>query len=175
MPTKKVVLNYLLFQLGWFACVLGATNHLPWIASIFVFLVVIAQTHAAPQPKSEYLLLFVALIIGGLIDQVLLSNQFVGYQSNGWSTAIVPVWILALWVSFASTLNVSMRWIRDKKMVAFLFGFIGGPLAYMAAEKLDAVQIGPSIISYLALSLFWGFAMLALIELAKQFDGHAYA
>lgn len=175
MTTSKVVLNYVLFQVGWFACVLGAANHFPWVASLFVLVIVFLQINGAPKQKSEWLLMLVAATIGGFVDQVLLSNQFVAYNANGWSSAIVPVWILALWVSFASTLNVSMRWIRNKKLVAFLFGAIGGPLAYMAAEKLGAIQMTPMTISYVALGFLWGFAMLTLIEFAQQFDGYAHA
>lgn len=172
MMSKEVIVNYVLFQVGWFACVLGAANNQPWLGFLLVLIVVMGQVFVAPLPKQAFLLITLSAVLGGLIDQLLLTQHIVAYTSNGWSVSIVPVWIIGLWVSFSSTLNVSMRWLLNKKIVAFLFGLIGGPLAYVAAEKLGAVSIPPLTYHYVVLGLLWGFAMLALVEFAKQFDGY---
>ncbi len=36
----KLMLNFVAFQLGWFACVLGAANALPWLGPVVVATVV---------------------------------------------------------------------------------------------------------------------------------------
>lgn len=175
MRTQKIILNYILFQVGWFACVLGAANGLPWLAFFVVLILVLGQIYFAPNRKNELMLVGVACVLGAVIDQVLLTNHIVNYTANGWSVAIVPVWIIALWMSFSSTLNLSMRWLREQKILAFFFGLIGGPLAYLAAEKLGAIYIPPFTYHYAVLGVFWGFAMLALTAFAKQLDGYAHA
>lgn len=171
---KKVILNFVLFQVAWFACVLGAANQMPWLALGVVLAIVAGQIFFAPQPKKEWMLVLSAAVIGAVIDQGFLMGGIVQYQAHGWSSAIVPVWIIALWIGFSSTLNVSLRWLRGRYVVAFLFGAIGGPMAYIAAEKLGAVTIGPAPVSYITLGVAWALVTLLLLALSQRFDGHAH-
>jgi hypothetical protein len=46
-----------------------------------------------------------------------------------------------MWIAFATTLNVSMRWLRGRPELALLFGAVGGPLAFYAGERLGAVTV----------------------------------
>jgi len=172
---KKVILNFVLFQVAWFSCVLGAANQIPWLGLLVVLAIVAGQLFFAPQPSKELLLLISAAIIGAVVDQGFLMGSIVQYQSHGWSSTIVPVWIVALWIGFSSTLNVSLRWLRGRHVIAFLFGAIGGPMAYIAAEKLGAVTITPQASSYIVLGLAWACVTLLLLALSKRFDGYAHA
>jgi len=128
----------------------------------------------APKPKQAFLLVLVATVAGGVLDQVMLNHQWVVYTAHGWSDNVVPVWILALWVSFASTLNLSMRWLRVYPALAVLFGALGGPLAYFAAQTLGAVLLPQVPLSFVALGVAWGGMMLVLIGWAKRFDGYPH-
>jgi Protein of unknown function (DUF2878) len=88
----------------------------------------------------------------------------------------VPAWILALWAVFATALNVSLRWLNNVKshgkwLIAVLFGAIGGPLAYMGAARLGAVNLNLYPQSYIALGLGWAIMTPILIKLAQKFDG----
>jgi hypothetical protein len=82
---------------------------------------------------------------------------------------IVPIWIIALWAGFATTLNRSLRWMRNKTLLAILFGAIGGPLAYIAAEKLGAVTLTNT--SLVVLSFGWAILTPLLLKLSERFDG----
>jgi hypothetical protein len=172
MPKPIVLVNFVLFQLCWFACVLGAANGYPWWAFALVVVAVGWQCLYAPQPKQALLLVLLVTVAGGVLDQVMVNHDLVRYEAHGWSDKVVPVWILALWISFASTLNVSMRWLQAYPVVAVLFGAIGGPLAYFAAQKLGAVLLPQVPLSFVALGLAWGGMMLFLIKLAKRYDGY---
>ena len=129
MPTN-VIINFVLFQVGWFSCVLGAANNLPWLGVLVVLAVVIWHLKQAKSAKPELILLVIALLMGAAFDQLMLSSQLLTYQATGWSVHLVPVWILALWAVFVTALNVSLRWMQEKWFVAVLFGVIGGPLAF---------------------------------------------
>ena len=167
---QKIV-NFVLFQIGWFACVIGAGKQMPWLGVIVVLAVITWHLSQASQPKLELILLLVAVIIGGIYDQLMQSSSLLVYQSHGWSESIVPAWILALWAVFVTTLNVSLRWMRGKWLVAILFGAIGGPLAYIGAEKLGAVTLGNLPWSYVALSVGWAILTPLLIIISQKFDG----
>jgi len=78
-----------------------------------------------------------------------------------------------LWALFSSTLNVSLRWMRGRTALAIVFGAIGGPLAYLAGEKLGAMQLVAQPHALLALASGWAMAMFWLSRFAGQHDGYA--
>jgi mannitol-specific phosphotransferase system IIBC component len=60
--------------------------------------------------------------------------------------------------------------MRNQHLVPIMFGFVGGPLAYLSAEKLGAVVI-LSNISYVPLALGWAIMTPTLLFISKRFDG----
>lgn len=169
----RLVVNFILFQIGWFACVIGAAKQMPWLGVATVVAIVAWHLTQAKQAKKEGQLLIIALVIGGTFDQIMLNHQLITYQAHGWSSMLVPVWILALWAEFVTVLNVSLRWMKGRWLIAVLFGAIGGPLAYMGAEKLGAVTLNHLPISYIALSVGWACLTPLLLKLSQKFDGFA--
>ena len=167
----RLVVNFILFQIGWFACVIGAAKQMPWLGVATVLAIVIWHLTQAKQAKKELQLLIIALVIGGTFDQIMLNHQLITYQAHGWSSMLVPVWILALWAEFVTVLNVSLRWMKGRWLVAALFGAIGGPLAYMGTEKLGAVTLNHLPISYVVLSVGWACLTPLLLKLSQKFDG----
>jgi Protein of unknown function (DUF2878) len=191
MPKLNIVINFILFQVAWFTCVLGAAHNMPWLG-VFVTVGVVAwHLYQAKSAKPEIILLFIALTIGAMFDQMMHSTHLLTYQAHGWSNIlsasnlgasnlgasnIVPVWILALWAGFVTALNVSLRWMKNiqsqvKWLVMVLFGAIGGPLAYMGAEKLGAVTLNSMPASAITLSLGWAVLTPLLVFLSQKFDG----
>ena len=169
----RLVVNFILFQIGWFACVIGAAKQMPWLGVATVVAIVAWHLTQAKQAKKEVQLLIIALVIGGTFDQIMLNHQLITYQAHGWSSMLVPVWILALWAEFVTVLNVSLRWMKGRWLIAVLFGAIGGPLAYMGAEKLGAVTLNHLPVSYIVLSVGWACLTPLLLKLSQKFDGFA--
>lgn len=167
-----LIINFLLFQIAWFACVIGAGQGMPWLGAAVTAVVLACHFYHAKQFTSEALLMLTALTIGATFDQAMLSLGYINYINNGWDAAFVPIWILALWLAFASTLNVSLRWMRTKYLIAVAFGAIGGPLAYLGAEKLGAVILHGAQ-SYIPLSLGWAIITPLLLIISTRFDGFA--
>jgi hypothetical protein len=66
---------------------------------------------------------------------------------------------------------MSLRWMRGKWLVMVSFGAIGGPLAYMSAEKLGAVTLNSMPTTYVALGLGWAILTPVLVLLSQKFDG----
>ena len=168
---KNIIINFVLFQTSWFACVIGAAKHWPWLGVAVVLACVAWHLISAKNARAELVLLLIALIIGGVFDQMMQSTGLISYEAHGWSDALIPAWILALWLAFTTTLNVSLRWMRGKWLVATLFGLIGGPLAYIGAEKLGAVSLNNLPLHFVALGLGWGIITPLLLTVAQKFDG----
>lgn len=170
--SKTVVINFILMQAAWFACVLGAARAMPWIGVIATLFIVAWHLMQAIEAKPEITLLCIALFIGASFDQIMHSTHLVTYQSHGWSDSLVPAWILALWAGFSTALNVSLRWMHGKWLVAIAFGAFGGPLAYMGAARLGAVSLNYYPQSHIALGLGWAILTPTLLLIAQKFDGY---
>jgi len=165
-----LLINFILFQLAWLACVAGAATGMPWLGVAVTIAVLAWHLHKANQAKPELLLMLAALAIGSCVDQSMLSMQVVEYRQHGWSTSLVPVWILALWLAFATTLNVSLAWMQGRYLVCMLFGAAGGPLAYLGAENIGAVALHGNS-AYIALSVSWALVTPLLVYLAAHLNG----
>lgn len=161
--------NFLLFQLAWFACVAGAAYGMPWLGVSVTLMTTAWHLYQSKRAKLEMLLMFGVLLIGASFDQIMLLSELVTYQQHGWSTSLVPVWIMALWLAFASTLNLSLAWMQGRYLMATVFGASGGPLAYFGAQNIGAVTL-PGSASYIALSIGWAIITPALLYLAKHIN-----
>jgi Protein of unknown function (DUF2878) len=163
--------NFLAFQFGWFACVLGGAYGLPWLgSSIAVLIVAWHMTHAA-RPKQELILILIAGAIGAVWDSALVILGWISYPSGTLLAGTAPYWIVALWMLFATTLNVSLAWLKRSMLLAALFGAVGGPLAYYGGAKLGALSFTAPAPALMALALGWGLLTPLLIKLALRFDG----
>ena len=115
-----------------------------------------------------------ALLIGLIWDSFLVSQGLTKYQHGQLLPGLAPHWIIALWALFATTLNLSLRWLRSSLWVAALFGAIGGPMAYLAGSKLGSVTFSSTSTAMLALAAGWAIFTPLLVSLAVRLDGFAY-
>jgi hypothetical protein len=64
-----------------------------------------------------------------------------------------------------------MKWLRRRNILAAAFGAVGGPLAYIAGQKLGAITFLHPVLALIALSVIWAVAMPLLMALATRMDG----
>jgi hypothetical protein len=173
LSAYQVVANFVLFQAGWFACVLGAAYNRAWVGTAVVAVIVAYHLANAPQPAQESKLVATAVLIGGLWDSALVTLGWVSYPTGTLIAGTAPHWILALWALFATALNVTMRWLKQRMLLAVLLGAVCGPLSYWAAVRFGAVQFvdPPRILT--ALAVGWALIMPALMRLSLRYDGMA--
>jgi hypothetical protein len=167
-----VLVNFALFQLAWFACVLSGAGGVPLIGVAVVALVAGYHLHRTRRPFAELALLAIAATIGALWDGQLAGHGWLLYPSGLFAPWIAPTWIIAMWVSFATTLNVSMRWLHGRYGLALAFGALGGPLAFFAGSRLGAVQFSDPLMAMLVLSAGWALITPVLVLVATRLDGY---
>ena len=167
----NILVNALAFQMGWLACVLGGANQLPWAGTLVAAFIIAWHLSQAKRPGREFALLAVAGVLGAVWDSLLVAAGLLSYPSGTLLAGTAPYWIVAMWVLFASTLNVSLRWLRGRWTLAALLGALGGPLAYYAGAGLDGVEVTVPWLAFGALAAGWAVLMPLLIALAMYFDG----
>ena len=173
LNTSRMVVNFFLFQVGWFSCVLGAAHGVPWIGTAAVAGVVTWHLANAAHAAQEAKLIAIALLIGALWDSLLIGLGWVAYPAGTLVAGAAPHWILALWALFATALNVSMRWLKQRLLYAMMLGAICGPLSYWGALRLGAVQFIEPLRIVIALALGWGLIMPILMLVSRRYDGIA--
>ena len=164
--TSKII-NFIFFQLIWFVCIIGAATNETHAAVAFSLLIILFHLYLTKDKKNELKILLLASILGFLFDGFLLKNELVLYANHGWSYSITPLWIIVLWMGFAITLNSSLSWLKKKIKLSALFGALGGPLAYLAGEKLEAVTILSSG-AIVALAIGWAIITPLLIIVTNK-------
>ena len=168
---KRSLVNIVAFQTGWFACVLGAANDRPWTGLLVTGLVVGLHLALAARPGQEVRLIFLTLLTGLVFDSLLVNSGWLHYAEGNQLAGVAPYWILALWALFATTLNVSMGWLKNRLVLAVFLGAVFGPLSYLAGQRLGAVEFVDIRAGIIALACIWALAMPLLMLAASRFDG----
>jgi hypothetical protein len=171
---KAIMVNAAVFQVGWLCCVLAGANHLPWLCTLTALLIVTWHVSHAARPRNELLLILSAGAIGAVWDSLLVYAGWLQYPSGTLIEGTAPHWIVAMWLLFATTFNVSLRWLKHRPLLAAALGAVAGPAAYFAGYKLGGVQIPEFTTAMTALALGWAVFMPFLILLSKRLDGTSY-
>jgi hypothetical protein len=167
----RLVVNLAASEAGWLACVSGAANGMPWAGPLVVLALVAIHLWLSKRPGPELTLVILAVMIGLVADSVLVVTGLVSYPSGTWIEGLAPYWILAMWAMFATTLNVSMRWLRNRNALAAALGAVFGPLAYLAGQEFGAITFNRPALAIAALAVIWAAAMPLLVALARRLDG----
>ncbi|MBT8100692.1 MAG: DUF2878 domain-containing protein [Gammaproteobacteria bacterium] len=166
-----LLLNVLAFKAAWAASVVGGAQQMPWLGPLAVLVAIMLHLFRAERPLQEMLLVISAGLIGTIFDSQLLTAGWVSYTAGLYSDFVAPYWITTMWMLFATTLNVSMRWLRGREAVAALLGLIGGPLAYIAGQKIGAIVLIEQTTALIALGVGWAVMMPLLVRLSIYLDG----
>lgn len=167
-----ILINFLVFQLGWLAVVLGGASSWHWAGTVLVVAIVTYHLFRATQPRQEVFLILAALAIGAVWDSMLVWSGLLSYANGVLHGDLAPHWIVAMWALFATTLNVSLRWLKGRWFLAVIFGAIGGPLAYYAGFRLGAVDMANQPDALMALAIGWAMIMPLLMYLSQHFNGY---
>lgn len=165
------LVNFALFQLVWFACVLGAA-HGRFALGLGVALAAILAALALSDAKRRDVALVLAVAGGGfLIDTVELALGVYTAPGARAFDGAATWWIVVLWAGFATTLGSSFSWSLARPWLAIALGAVAGPLAYVSGEKLGALTLGePRGRALAILSLAWALALAASVALARRLN-----
>lgn len=172
MSTGRKLYNFAAFQVGWFACVLGAARGNTWIGPVCVALLLAVHLWIARDRRDEWKLLACSVPLGLVVNAVLQSSGAV-VAPGPWTGSL---WLLALWPMFATLLNESMSWMRGRYALGVAFGAVGAPLSYFAGERAGALVLHEDARVWIPLVVAtWSAAMAVLLALQSRFTPTSYA
>jgi len=166
-----ILINAVVFQIAWLSSVIGGAQQMPWLGPVVALAALALHVRAARKPFEEVLLVVICGLIGAGFDSLLVAAGWVTYKTGLFSDYFAPYWIITMWMLFAMTLNVSMRWLRGKPKLAVLLGLYGGPASYIAGQALGGIILTNQFAALVALALGWAVMMPILMWLAEILDG----
>ncbi len=164
-----VLINLLSFQAGWFASVLGAARGFPWLGPVAVLVLAAFHLVRIGDRGTEARFLAVAGVAGVLVESAMIAGGFYAPRAPVLDVPLAPPWLAAMWVNFATTPSLSLRFLRGRTVVAALLGAVAGPAAYLAGERLGAIRFeSPAWRGALALAAVWAAAVPALFAVRER-------
>ena len=147
---KKVILNLLMFQIGWAVCVLGGNI----MAIAYSSVALLIHHRYVMKNSSEWQLIGCVALVGISWDSLLVFFGLIVYSDSGWFS--LPVWMVCLWILFATTFMHSLSWLSRYWWLAAILAAVFGPMSYWAGIELSEAYFGVSMInSMLVIAAGW--------------------
>lgn len=173
-PTRTMqVLNFVLFQAAWFAGVLGAAHGRPLLGTAMVALVIAWHLTVSARPAVEARLVGAVLLVGAVFETFCVQLNQVTYASGQPIPQLAPYWMVAMWGLLAIALNVTMRWMKRRWLLAAVLGAIAGPMSYAGGVRLGAATFLHATAALVTLAISWAVLMPLMMWLSDRFDGVA--
>lgn len=154
-------LNFAAFQSGWFACILGAANGMPWLGPLVVATSLSLMLVMRRDRLAFVLRMAGAAGLGFAADTFLLRAGVLRFGAESFS----PLWMTALWPNLAATLDSCLGWFSKRYVLAAACGAVAGPLAYYAGNRFGALRLDPSPSAFAAVACEWlaAFPLMVLL------------
>ncbi|MEJ0099229.1 MAG: DUF2878 domain-containing protein [Pseudomonadota bacterium] len=164
--------NLILYHVVWFLAVDGAARGHWWWGPLSTLLFAAWQLPQSSQRRADLWLMLGAALIGFGLDTMWVRFHLMQYAAPEPWPGVAPMWIVALWVGFALTLNHSLYPLKTRLPWSAALGLTGGPLAYWLAQRDDHAVIiaAPSWIGLSILGLAWAIVTPLLLHAAHRLD-----
>jgi len=135
-----------------------------WLAILVVAGILVVHIALSENRRSEFVFIIVLAALGTLLDSTLTWFGLFVFEEpsllpasvQGYLRFLCPLWLIAIWVAFATTIGTTRTLLRGKLWLTPILGAIAAPLTYYAGVRFGAVQFGwSSLISMLVLAVVW--------------------
>ena len=109
-------------------------------------------------------------LIGVIWESLMVATDCLIYLNGQFLNYLPPYWIIAMWFLFATTLNVSLRWLHRRILLASIMGLIFGPITYYGGAKLGGVRFTDPTFSMMVIAISWGVLLPIITIIARRLD-----
>lgn len=157
----KLIANALAYQAVWFSAIMWATPGAAVGCVIILILFSISKRRGDDLRMTGFL-----IFLGSLVDGSLQQIGFFTFTTPGFP---IPFWLLVIWAGLAMTINQSLAWLKDRLLLAAIFGGVGGPAAYWAGTRMGAALFNWSLTSsLLLLAVIWSLVFPAIMLFSRR-------
>ncbi len=168
-----VFLNVALSYAAWFAvAALAAQGEfgLAVVPSLVALVIHLGMTPAEMR-RPELMLAAAAVPLGLCVETIHMAAGATQYADAATVGGLPPAFMVGLWAAFATLINVSLAWLKDRLWLAVLFGALASGPSYYAGSKIGALSLGePVWQSLVTIGGVWAVAFPLLILMARRID-----
>lgn len=159
--SAPVIVNAVLFQIVWFACVVGGGSYGWFWPGVLATLALVLSVRHSDTARHDVLLAIVLTPAGWLMDTLWIQLGVLDF----FGASVAPFWIVLLWLGLALTVHHSLVFFRERPLVGAVAVMLTAPVSYLAGERLGAVIV-PHPLSLGYISLTWGLFFYAVFRLS---------
>lgn len=149
------LVNAALFQVAWFACVLGGAAGTSLWGSLTVVALILFSA-SLRMLRHDLPFVVAGLVAGFALDTAWIQLGILDYAG----AEVAPLWIVLLWCGLGLTLNHSMQMFAARPLLGGLLAGATAPISYLGGERLGAVAVpDPWAMVWVGLvwaAVFWG-------------------
>ena len=153
--SRATLINAVLFQVVWFACVLGGAAGTSLWGALTV-LALVAFSAWVGMLRHDLPFVCAGLFAGFALDTGWIQLGILDYGG----AQVAPAWIVLLWCGLGLTLNHSMQMFTARPLLGGVLAGATAPLSYLGGERLGAVSVpDPVAMAWVGLVwavVFWG-------------------
>ena len=167
----RTIANFAVFEAAWFACIVGVAHGQPLWGTAAVVAAVAWHVAISARPATELALAGALCAIGLVAESIMVAFGHVAYPGGQPVAWLAPYWLVALWGEFAIALNVTLRWLKRRPLLAAALGAVFGPLSFLGGVRLGAARFVDEPAALAALAVQWAVLMPLVMALSDRFDG----
>lgn len=166
-----IILNFIAFQLGWFAGVLGAANHLYWLGPLTVSVVFILHLYCHRNIVRETAIGGAFLLCGFATDSLLTALHLYTPAAHFFPHPFSPPWLMGMWLNLATVFKVSLQWLSKRYLISVVLGGVGGGASYYGGASFGALTFhDPVFTNVIITGLVWALLTPTLFWLVNTMN-----
>ena len=139
------LINVVLFQITWFACVAGG---MLW--GLGALSVMLGFSWKTGLLASDLMCGAVAAIVGVVLDTLWIYTGVLDFPG----ATVAPVWIVMLWIGVGLSLNHGLAIFRSQPVFGGLLAAVAAPICYLSGQALGAVIV-PDVTLLASVAAAW--------------------
>jgi hypothetical protein len=157
-------LLFIMFQLQWWGCALGAKYNQVLPSTIFVILTWIIEFIILKINWHQIKTITSWAILGIILDSAQSYFGIMHFKPD-WYTLnwLTPTWLIALWCSFSIWAAMS-TWLRNYKWIVTTLTLIVAPLSYWSGMQLGVLTLNYGLFSMLSIAGSWLILMVLILN-----------
>ena len=165
--------NFAVFEAAWFACILGVAHGQPGWGTAAVVAAIAWHVGISARPATELALAAILGAIGLVAESLVVAQGHVAYPAGQPVAWLAPYWMVALWGELAIALNVTLRWLKRRPLLALALGSVAGPLSFIGGVRLGGARFVDEPAALATLAVMWALLLPLAMWISDRFDGVA--
>jgi hypothetical protein len=152
---KNIFLTLCGFEITWFACVIGDYKGYPSLG-IIIGLIYLTLFFYLAKDRIKAINICIKYSILGIIFDSFLSYSELYVINTSFMFGFIPIWLVVLWISFTTLFVDILIFLKKRRFISFLAGFLLVPPTYYVGIALNIAKSNNIFLTILTMSIFWG-------------------